>query len=124
MHFARFNILQDKGSMMDKNLFGEKQKEEKKKAKDAEEAMSVKQSKKDFPEPESFESALEELENLVNQLDTADIQLEESVELYVRAQFLASWCQDKLDKIEGKLKILLPGSQGKLETKEVDNYGF
>ncbi len=71
-----------------------------------------KKQKGKFPEPESFEKALEELEVLVARLDEGDVPLEESVEIFERAQFLAQWCQTKLDEIEGRLKLLVPNGKG------------
>jgi len=76
---------------------------------------------KKMPEPESFEDALKELEDLVENLDSGDVPLEESVELFMRAQFLAKWCQEKLDKIEGKLKLLVANDMGGFDVEPLDS---
>lgn len=102
------------------NLFGDdeqkkivkKQKRSRKRKGDGTSKMS---------EPKSFEVALAELEELVAKLDTGDVPLEESVKIFERAQFLAKWCQDKLDKIEGKLKLLVPNSSGGFDAQPIDD---
>ena len=103
---------------MQDNLFGADEKEPQKPRK----RKAAKKANGATPEPESFESALEELENLVQKLESGDIPLEESVTLFERAQFLANWCQQKLDKIEGKLKLLVPGKEGEFDVEDVDDY--
>ncbi len=100
------------------NLFGEEPKTEKKKIrKKPNEEHGKKQQ-----EPKSFESALEELENLIDLLDRGDTALEESVALFEHAQFLAKWCQDKLDRIEGKLKLLISDGQGGFDVRQIDEH--
>ncbi len=79
--------------------------------------------KREHKEPESFEAALEELEQIVAKLDSGELPLEESVTMFERAQFLVQWCQSKLDKIEGKLKLLVPDGEGGFLLEDVDDIG-
>ncbi len=62
--------------------------------------------------PESFEIAIQELEELVINLENNEISLEKSMEIFERAQFLTQWCGNVLDKLEGKLKLLVPTNEG------------
>ncbi len=51
----------------------------------------------------SFEEALNELETLVNNLDSGDVPLEKSVELYERGEKLKAHCESKLKSAELKI---------------------
>ncbi len=95
------------------NLFGE----DKEPQKDPESQTG----KKKFPEPKSFEEAIAKLDEIVSVLEEGRISLEESIEKFEYAQFLAMWCQNILDKVEGKLKLLLPDENGNLYTEEIDD---
>ena len=48
----------------------------------------------------SFEESLKELENIVDQLESGDIDLEKSVKLYEKGMLLKKNCEDKLKKVE------------------------
>lgn len=47
-----------------------------------------------------FEMAYAELENIIMQLESGDMPLEESVALFERGRLLAAHCQAVLDKAE------------------------
>ena len=55
----------------------------------------------------SFESALAELETLVQQLERGDLSLEQSLEFFERGVHLTRSCQQSLDAAEQRVKILL-----------------
>ncbi|HHS50458.1 MAG TPA: exodeoxyribonuclease VII small subunit [candidate division Zixibacteria bacterium] len=59
-----------------------------------------------FPEPESFESAMSKLEEVLRKLESGQVSLEGSLEVYSEAKFLAGWCYKKLSSIQGELKKL------------------
>ena len=46
----------------------------------------------------SFENAFHELEEIVKQLESSEIQLEQSVKMYKKAHLLSKYCQDILSK--------------------------
>jgi exodeoxyribonuclease VII small subunit len=60
----------------------------------------------------SFESSLEELEQIVQQLEGGDLPLERSLELFEQGVRLSRECQKRLDEAERKIEILLKGSDG------------
>lgn len=51
----------------------------------------------------SFEEALTELERIVRELETDNVPLEKTVELYEKASSMASYCNEILEK--AKLRI-------------------
>jgi exodeoxyribonuclease VII small subunit len=67
-----------------------------------------------------FESALNELEQIVGKLERGELKLEESLKLFERGVALARQCRQSLETAELKVKQLLgehggtPGGQGRL----------
>lgn len=57
-----------------------------------------------------FETALVELETLVESLEQGDISLEESLKLFERGVTLTRHCQTSLKEAEQKVQILLEKS--------------
>ncbi len=53
-----------------------------------------------------FESALEELEGLVERMEEGELSLEESLKTYERGIELSRACQKSLDAAEQRLQIL------------------
>ena len=60
----------------------------------------------------SFESSLEELEQIVRQLEGGDLPLDRSLELFEQGVRLSRDCQKRLDEAERKVEILLRGNDG------------
>lgn len=52
----------------------------------------------------SFEQYLKELEYIVDQLESGEIDLEKSVKLYEKGMILKNLCDEKLKKIEIQIK--------------------
>ncbi|MGG0642914.1 exodeoxyribonuclease VII small subunit [Sporosarcina gallistercoris] len=50
-----------------------------------------------------FEEAMLELEKIVQQLETGDVQLEDSIALYKKGMELSAFCQQKLQHAEKQL---------------------
>ena len=48
----------------------------------------------------TFEATLKQLEDIVDQLDSEDVDLEKSVELYEKGMELKKICDEKLKKVE------------------------
>ena len=70
----------------------------------------------DASSPESFESAMEQLETLVSKMESGDLSLDESLEAFEKGVHLTRFCQDQLQKAELKIQEL--NSKG--ETIEID----
>ena len=66
--------------------------------------------------PESFESAMGQLEVLVSKMESGDLSLEESLKAFEKGVNLTRFCQDQLQKAELKVQEL--NSKG--EIIEVD----
>ena len=70
----------------------------------------------------SFEKALAELEEIVDNLENGSIDLEKSIEFYTRGSHLKAHCQQKLDDAVLKLEEIKLSSDGKVSKKEIYNY--
>jgi len=64
-------------------------------------------AKKSSTKQPDFESALAELETLVETLEQGDLSLEESLKLFERGIVLTRGCQESLKEAEQKVQILL-----------------
>ena len=51
----------------------------------------------------TLETAFEELEDLIRQMENKETSLEESFKLYMAGMKLVKYCNDSLDKVEEKL---------------------
>ena len=60
----------------------------------------------DTSSPESFESAMEQLETLVSRMESGDLSLEESLKAFEQGVHLTRFCQDQLQKAELKVQEL------------------
>ena len=65
----------------------------------------------------SFEAALGELESIVDRLETGDVALEESIEIYKSGNQLRAYCDEKLKSAQAKIeKITSDGGTAPLDT--------
>lgn len=69
-------------------------------------------SKAKPPEEMNYEQAFEELEALVERLESGELALEESLALFERGQALAARCSELLEQAELKLRQLVPDEAG------------
>ncbi len=70
--------------------------------------------------PIDFESALKELESLVEKMEQGDIRLEDSLQHFERGVELTRQCQQALRDAEQKVQILLE-KDGRAETKPLSD---
>ena len=56
--------------------------------------------------PESFESAMEQLETLVSRMESGDLSLDESLKAFEKGVHLTRFCQNQLQKAELKVQEL------------------
>lgn len=68
----------------------------------------------------SFEEKLEELEKIVNELESGEVKLDSAIEKYSKAMNLAKECSDKLNKAEETITKILNES-GTFDNFEVEN---
>lgn len=66
-------------------------------------------AKQEPPPTPPFETALAELEKLVEQMERGDISLEESLRMFERGVELARHCQRALRDAESKIQVLMEG---------------
>jgi len=61
------------------------------------------------PPPKTFESALEELEKIVDSMEAGQLPLEASIAAYRRGAQLLQYCQNALKEASQQVKILEAG---------------
>jgi exodeoxyribonuclease VII small subunit len=59
--------------------------------------------------PASYETALEELEQLVAQLDAGQLPLDQLLGRYQRGAELLAYCRARLEAVENQIKVLENG---------------
>jgi exodeoxyribonuclease VII small subunit len=69
-------------------------------------------AKKD-QQDKKFEVALEELEGVVEQLETGELPLDESLAIFERGVGLVHYCNQKLTEAEKKVELLIKDKEGK-----------
>lgn len=62
----------------------------------------------------TFETALETLERIVEEIESGRIPLEESIEKYAEGVKLIEVCRGILDRAEKKIQVLARGQDGSL----------
>jgi exodeoxyribonuclease VII small subunit len=60
----------------------------------------------------TFERALKELEGIVSRLERGDVELEESIAIYERGEFLRDHCDRLLRSAEAKVEKITLGADG------------
>lgn len=69
----------------------------------------------------SFESALEELEDIVRELEAGDGDLDTSINGYTRGVFLKRHCEAKLKEAEARIEKIVVGAGGTVDTEPLDD---
>ena len=62
----------------------------------------------------SFEKALQELEKVVDSLESGKLSLDESVSYFQKGISLTRLCSKKLDEAERKINILIQNEEGEI----------
>lgn len=60
----------------------------------------------------TFETALKELEEIVRQMESGDLNLEDAVKKYESGMKQSKFCLDLLDKTEKKISVLTKDQDG------------
>jgi exodeoxyribonuclease VII small subunit len=70
-----------------------------------------------------FESALAELEAIVQKLEQGELPLEESLRQFERGVVLTRCCQKALQQAEEKIRVLSKGADGELVERDFEATG-
>lgn len=72
----------------------------------------------------SFEEALRALEQVVRQLESGEVPLDQSISLYERGEELRKACQARLDAAQARIEAIVQDGQGQAAgTKPFDSDG-
>jgi len=66
----------------------------------------------------SFEEAMSQLEKIVDALDSGDVSLEKSIDIYEQGAALQRHCEDKLKQAEMRVQKIVAGADGKAKAAE------
>ncbi len=69
----------------------------------------------------SFETALKELEEIVRQMESGDLSLEDSVKKYETGMKTSKFCLDLLDKTEKKITLLTRDPDGRIKEEPFED---
>ena len=67
-----------------------------------------------------FETSLAELEDIVGKLESGDLPLEASLELFERGIKLSRECRERLTAAERRIEILVRDASGELAVEEIE----
>lgn len=72
-------------------------------------------------EKQTYEEALEELEEIISKLEEGNLDLDESLDEFQQGIELYKYCNNILKKVDGKIKIILEQENGTLEEIDFDD---
>ncbi len=64
-----------------------------------------------------FEKAFQELEQIVKRLESEEMPLDESLQLFEKGIRLSRFCNQKLEEVEKKIELILADSKGQPVTE-------
>ncbi|HEX2385738.1 MAG TPA: exodeoxyribonuclease VII small subunit [Candidatus Binatia bacterium] len=67
-----------------------------------------------------FEDAIEDLEKIVERLESGELSLEDSLAAFEDGVRLIKICNQKLAEVEKKIELLVKDKDGKLQLKPLD----
>jgi exodeoxyribonuclease VII small subunit len=69
------------------------------------------------PSDIKFEAALESLEEVVEQLESGALSLEEALAAFEKGVGLVRYCNQKLTEVEKRIELLVRDKEGKIQLK-------
>jgi exodeoxyribonuclease VII small subunit len=69
---------------------------------------------------QTFEQALERLDEISSRLESGEVSLEESIKIYEEGMKLIEFCNSKLNEALNKIQKLSKTSEGKFETEPLE----
>ncbi len=73
---------------------------------------------------QTFEKAMEQLEEIVKNLESRDLPLEDAVKKFEEGVKLSKFCSNKLDETEKKITILLKDQNGNIQNGNIIEQPF
>lgn len=70
---------------------------------------------------QSFEKALEQLEKIVETLESNELSLEKALAKFEEGMKLSQYCAKQLDETERKISLILEKSDGRIENEPFDD---
>lgn len=70
---------------------------------------------------QKFEEAMEQLEKIVERLESGELSLDDSLAAFEDGVKLVKFCNQKLTEVEKKIELLVKDKDGKLQLKPFDN---
>jgi exodeoxyribonuclease VII small subunit len=80
--------------------------------------MSVQKKKQ---ADKSFEECFQRLEKILEQLESDEVSLEDTIKLYEEGLTLTKFCYDKLSQAELRIKEINKTAKGDIDIKEYNN---
>ena len=77
-------------------------------------------AKKTQPPPKSFEEAMTELEQILTDIESGEVGLEQSLVKYERGSFLIQHCRAILGTAEKQIELLSKGPDGELKAEPME----
>ncbi len=68
----------------------------------------------------SFDAALKRLEEIVDLLESGQLNLEESLRMFEEGVKISLYCQEELQKTDGKVSLLIKKMNGGLELADFE----
>lgn len=76
---------------------------------------------RDDSQPLKFEAAIEDLEHVVEQLESGDLSLEDALAAFEKGIGLVRYCNQKLSEVEKRVEFLVRDKEGHLQLRAVGN---
>ena len=67
----------------------------------------------------SFEDALEEMEDIVQRLESGQVKLDQAIDAYTRGAHLKDHCQTKLKEAQVRIDKIVLGPGGEIDVESV-----
>jgi len=72
------------------------------------------------PRPNEFEKAFQQLEKIVQRLESEELPLDESLQLFEEGIRLSRFCHQRLEEVEKKIETILADAKGQPVTEPFD----
>ncbi len=72
------------------------------------------------PKPNEFEKAFQQLEQIVQRLESEELPLDESLRLFEEGIKLSRFCHQRLEEVESKIELILADAKGEPRTELFD----